>query len=149
MQEVYEIITPSRKIVQEIQPVQEEILTIVSKSDGQSGGGAGELTKSIPLRTSEFRTAKLEPARIVAIGGFEGKKLDSFGGKKFDSFERKKFDLFEGKKEFDSFESKLLKTSPVIKGGVGIGLVGKVAKALEMEISERSSGGYKAKAAKA
>ncbi|KAJ6218967.1 hypothetical protein RDWZM_004779 [Blomia tropicalis] len=33
IQEVRELITPSRKIVQEIQPVQEEILTIVAKSD--------------------------------------------------------------------------------------------------------------------
>ena len=37
IQEVREIITPSRKIVQEIQPVQEEIITIVNRAeDGQT-----------------------------------------------------------------------------------------------------------------
>ena len=41
IQEVREIVSPFRKIVQEIQPVQEEILTIVSKSDGRSGGNSG------------------------------------------------------------------------------------------------------------
>jgi len=42
IQEIREIITPSRKIVQEIQPVQEEILTIVAKESGNGGrGGAG------------------------------------------------------------------------------------------------------------
>ena len=38
IQEVREVITPSRKIVQEIQPVQEEILTIVARENGITGG---------------------------------------------------------------------------------------------------------------
>ncbi|OTF74925.1 hypothetical protein BLA29_010883, partial [Euroglyphus maynei] len=43
IQEVHEVITPQRKITQEIQPVVEEILTIVSKDAGGRGnaGGAG------------------------------------------------------------------------------------------------------------
>ena len=41
IQEVREIITPFRKITQEIQPVQEEILTIVSRGQEQQKGGYG------------------------------------------------------------------------------------------------------------
>ena len=41
IQEVREVITPTRKIVQEIQPVQEEILTIVARENGMMGGGGG------------------------------------------------------------------------------------------------------------
>ena len=46
IQEVHEVITPFRKITQEIQPVQEEIQTIVARGTGgglQVGGGGGGL----------------------------------------------------------------------------------------------------------
>ena len=39
IQEVHEVITPFRKITQEIQPVQEEILTVVARGQEQRGGG--------------------------------------------------------------------------------------------------------------
>jgi hypothetical protein len=38
-QEVREVISPYRKIIQEIQPVQEDIQTIVARGTGQRGGG--------------------------------------------------------------------------------------------------------------
>ncbi|XP_027202416.2 uncharacterized protein LOC113796355 [Dermatophagoides pteronyssinus] len=42
IQEVHEVITPQRRITQEIQPVQEEILTVVSRDQsGGRGGGFG------------------------------------------------------------------------------------------------------------
>ena len=40
IQEIREVITPFRKITQEIQPVQEEINTIVARNSGNSGAGA-------------------------------------------------------------------------------------------------------------
>ena len=40
IQEVHEVIAPIRKITQEVQPVQEEINTIVAKNAGGFGGGA-------------------------------------------------------------------------------------------------------------
>lgn len=41
IQEVHEVITPFRKITQEIQPVQEEIQTIVARNVGHIGGNVG------------------------------------------------------------------------------------------------------------
>ncbi|KAH7643568.1 dfp2-like protein 34 [Dermatophagoides farinae] len=41
IQEVREIITPMRIIRQEIQPVQENIQTLISRDDGAGGGGGG------------------------------------------------------------------------------------------------------------
>jgi len=41
IQEIREVITPFRKITQEIQPVQEEINTIVARNSGNSGSSAG------------------------------------------------------------------------------------------------------------
>lgn len=46
IQEIHEIITPSRKIVQEIQPVQEEILTIVAKNSDKEEAKQDYSTKS-------------------------------------------------------------------------------------------------------
>ncbi len=41
IQEVREVITPYRRIVQEIQPVQEEIQTIVARGEGRAAGVSG------------------------------------------------------------------------------------------------------------
>lgn len=41
LQEVYEVITPYRKITQEIKPVQEDIQTIIARMSGGGGGYGG------------------------------------------------------------------------------------------------------------
>ena len=77
IQEVRELIIPSRKIVQEIQPVQEEILTIVAKNEGGSGrnlggSGSGGYSGGSAAGSSSFSSSSSK-------GGF-GSLSGSFGG---------------------------------------------------------------------
>ena len=63
IQEIREVITPFRKITQEIQPVQEEINTIVARNSGNSGAGAGGFGGS-----------------FGGASGFGGGRSSGFGG---------------------------------------------------------------------
>ncbi|KAH9393307.1 hypothetical protein TYRP_021997 [Tyrophagus putrescentiae] len=73
IQEVREIITPSRKI--EIQPVQEEILTLVAKGDQQrnlGGGGGGSGGSGLAGGSSGLSGGALSGLGGISIGGGSG-----------------------------------------------------------------------------
>lgn len=67
IQEVHEVITPFRKITQEIQPVQEEILTVVPRGQQQtvSAQAAPVLTQAAPVLTQAAPAVLTQSAPAV------------------------------------------------------------------------------------
>jgi len=81
VQEVREIITPFRRIVQEIQPVQEEIHTVVAKSDaGSSAVGLGPSGGGFSSGNAAFGAdSGTGFANRVTVGGFSGNGGGNYG----------------------------------------------------------------------
>ncbi|XP_054160845.1 keratin, type II cytoskeletal 1-like [Oppia nitens] len=85
IQEVREVITPFRKIVQEIQPVQEEIQTIVARGQQQRELNSQTVNRNINTNTNNFAAIGGSIAGGVVgggrvIGGVGGSVGGGYGG---------------------------------------------------------------------
>lgn len=80
-QEVYEVITPYRKITQEIKPVEEEIKTLIAKQSmmmngGGMGGGYGGGMSAAPMMAAAPKMMAAAPK--MSMGG--GSSMGGYGG---------------------------------------------------------------------
>ncbi|XP_027202693.2 uncharacterized protein LOC113796591 [Dermatophagoides pteronyssinus] len=84
-QEVYEVITPYRKITQEIKPVEEEIKTLIAKQSmmmngGGMGGGYGGGMSAAPMMAAAPKMMAAAPKTMEAAPKMAAPSMGGYGG---------------------------------------------------------------------